>query len=328
VTDEASPPPPPRPRRRTPWWRWAVAAVLLGVLVAFVSPAQVAAAVAEADAGWLLAAVVVSLMAHAVQAGRLALLTRSVGLPWGLRDVVSIHFAALAYTLVIPGGNVAGAAVRIVKLCRGQPPGAAARAGAALLCDRLAATATLGLTGVVGVAMVRPDGTPLWLAAMLGLTLATAALLVPAVVGVGRLTRASGVARLPVVGRTLAKLSAVEPLRPGALLAATGLSLVAHALGIATCALIARALALPLDPGEVAFARAAMLVAALLPVTVAGLGLREGAALLALAGLHHGPREALAWSLLVFAAIWVVPALLGAAAEAARWLRPRRPGPA
>jgi uncharacterized membrane protein YbhN (UPF0104 family) len=294
--------------------------VLIGTLLWAVSPAKVFEAARSAEPSWLLAALGCSLLGHAVQAWRLRLLAGGVGLPWRWRDVMEIHLASLAYTLVVPGGNVAGAAVRIVKLSRGLPPGTIANSGVALLVDRVVATMTLGLTGLLCWAVARPADSWPWVVAVVGLTLLCAAMLMPAVVGVGRLTVWSKATHWPVVDRLIGKLAKVRPMPIPAITGSLTMAVVIHGFGVAVFVLIARSLGLPLDWAQVGWARVVMLVAALLPISVAGLGLREGAAVLVLGGMQQDEGVALAMSLLIFAVVWVVPGMIGAVLEARSWL--------
>lgn len=301
--------------------RFAVAAGLLALVMRLVPAAEVAAAVRQAAWLPLLGACVLAAAVHAVQARRLQGLAAAVGLGFGYRRVASIHLGALAYGLVLPGGNLTGAAVRAVKL--GRNSGRVTEAAAALLADRLLATATLGVTGLVclaaagGIGRASADGTA---AALLGAVAVAGGLaIVPAVVGPERLMRIVPRRRwrawpgVRAVGQRLKRV----PRLPGAVVGrAAGYAVLAHGLGIGVCVLVAGSLGMQLGVWDVGAARALLLVAALAPVTVAGIGVRESAALVVLGAMGEPGGEAVAFALLFFVVMWVVPALAGAGLEA------------
>jgi uncharacterized membrane protein YbhN (UPF0104 family) len=75
---------------------------------------------------------------------------------------------------------------------------------------------------------------------------------------------------------------------------------------------VSRALGLPLGICEIAVGRAVMLIAALPPVSVAGLGAREAAAVAVFSAMGPAPGAAVALSLWGFVLSWLVPGWVGA----------------
>jgi hypothetical protein len=110
----------------------------------------------------------------------------------------------------------------------------------------------------------------------------------------------------------------------GVLVLAGMLALVIHAIGIVTFILVAQALGMSLSLAQIGLARAVMLAAALLPISVAGLGLREGAAVLVLGTQGESQEAAVAMSLLVFVAVWLLPGIVGALIETGELVGRRR----
>lgn len=290
--------------------RWMVAVGLLAALVYAVPFRDVARALARADLCWSAFATGLFFAAHGAHAVRLNLLLRALGLRWTWLDVAHFHFTSLAYALVLPGGAVTGTAVRLYRISQGGRDLGAA--GAGLLLDRLVATLTLGVSGLLGAMIGDFASDPLIVFALLTLSLGAGGALMLALSGAPRLARiAEWMARRGI--------TRAAPLRPT--LYACALSLGIHGFGILAFVFAARALEVPAHFAEMAYARAAMIVAAMLPISVAGLGVREGAALFVLGALGVAPERALAFSLMTFFLGWMIPAGVGALVEAITQIR-------
>lgn len=95
--------------------------------------------------------------------------------------------------------------------------------------------------------------------------------------------------------------------------------MLAHLFGTAAYFCLAGALELEIGFAAIGWVRAAMVLATLLPVSIAGLGLREAAAVLLLAPHAIGDAAALAFALLVFAVSELAVSTLGGLLEAVRF---------
>lgn len=279
-------------------WRWAVALVLAGLVVHAVPASEIAAAMAGAKWGWLGAGLVLSLVVQAAQAVRLGVLVRGAGLAPGFRELLKIQFISLSYGLVLPGGNVVALAVRAHRI--GGPGGQWWATGKVLLADRIVAVLTLALTGLAGLGGIGPASRPVPALLLAGTALAAAAALAVLVVDAPRWRKwwCAGAVSAPLRLRTV--------------LVSLGISLGVHALGIAMFGCVSRALGLPLGLCEIAVGRAVMLIAALPPVSVAGLGAREVAAVAVFSAMGPAPGAAVALSLWGFVLSWLAPGGVGA----------------
>lgn len=301
-------------RRRLKWLvRWVVGLALLALVLVLVPLDEAWAALKSASPGALLAGAGLALVVHMVQARRLQILARALGLEWTWWKVLEIHLSSMAYGLVLPGGNLSGTAVRAYKL--GRRSRQFTQAAAALLVDRVMATAFLGLTGLVCL-IVSPLPEPWAFGLVLaGLTVVGLLALLPAAVGVGSLPGIGRLEPLPVIGKIVVKLAKLPRVPMMVLARAALLATLSHAAGIVVCVYVARSVGLTLEVFSVGVARALMLVAALLPITVAGIGVRESAAVVVLGAMDEATGPALAFSLLFFLVMWVGPAMIGAAME-------------
>ncbi len=176
------------------------------------------------------------------------------------------------------------------------------------------------LFGLVGMAIVCAALLPFGLVQRLGITAIAVALGMAAVAGlglffVGSPERAMGLARLspgPLKKKvtSLASALAGAGLSRGTVAAALGLGVITHLMLSAT--FVASGFALGVDVGffELLSVGNAIVLAVLLPVSIGGVGVREGAAVLLLSGAGVATTDAVLLALLSYLT-GQVPALVG-----------------
>lgn len=262
--------------------------------------------------GPTLAATALAGLAYPLLAWRWWILLRAQEVPLDGAWAHRLTWAGVFYSAFLPGG-IGGDAVRAWAVCRDAPNH---RAGG------LAATAIdrgMGLVMLVATAAIALGArTEAWTrdAQLRGLFLAAATLSLVAAAGAalllalppGRwpsfLRRALGDSRWTVVEDLLTRIRAT----PGAHLAALGLSVVIWLLDFVAIWWLAAAVELPLPFLETCIAGCVAYAATVLPVSLGGHGVREGA-LLATLGLFglvpaHGPQHERA--LLLAILVWAV----------------------
>lgn len=306
-------------------------AVTAGVLVLLLSSIPLAAileALSGAAPSLILAGMALQGAMRLAAAGRLKLLAdvQSLGLSTG--RLLAITLAANFYVLLLPGSAAGGLATWIKYVRHG------AAKGAALLVIGINRGLALAVLIAFGLVAVVVDGLVggLVAAAILGLALGVVALACWAVFV--RPDRSAqlllGVARLPGLRRLgmearlaglATRLTQFGTLSPRGVALVVLLSIVHEILGTGVMWAFAQALGLELGFAAIAWIRVAVQLVLILPLSIAGLGLRE----LTLVGLTTGygiaPAAAVAWSLVIFAGT-VAAALLGGALEAhALWRR-------
>ncbi len=327
----------PEPSKSSGFKRWkrplrlVVAAALLAVLFTQVPVSDVVAALKDVAAGPVVIAALLVALTQIVLAWRLKRLAAVNGSGLSLPRVLEINLTTRFYGLFVPGGNMAGTAIRFARLAAAQEH--VAGTALALAVDRLLATLSLGLVGLAFFVLVAPpQGTP-WLVALLGVTALCVVLMLPAIAGLRLPTIDKDGARRNVLRDRLPKF-VLKTLRKTLNLArqtrripltrlgeALGWSVLMHGIGAAAYWQLAVAMGLDLGLAEGGWARTAMLVATLLPITFAGIGLREGAAVVALAALGVSADQAVALALLCFVVTVLGPGVVGGLLEATRWLR-------
>lgn len=306
--------------------RVAITALLLVWLFRHAGGWQpVLTALRSARPGFILAAFFANLAIQVTIAHRLRLLARVQGVGLGTGEVVEINLVTLFYGLFLPGGGMAAILIRFYRLTRDDRRYAATLA--AIVCDRLLATATLSVAGLIFWLLDGPQRLPQALLVLVVSTAVTALGLWPMLHPAPARWIGPFAARLPLartlwprLADALALFRAI-PLSGQLRLAA--LSIGAHVLGIAVYFLLAGGLGLSVPFVALGWMRSIAMLVAILPFSISGLGLREGA-MVALLGQRGVPGDAaVGYALLVFAITILSVALVGGLIEAYRWFRPR-----
>jgi uncharacterized membrane protein YbhN (UPF0104 family) len=268
-------------------WRHAVGAALLIGLAVTLDSAAIGAAIGGASPGWLIAAVLLSVPQVALSAWRWRYTAARLGAPLGRRQAYAEYYLATFLNQVLPGG-VAGDAARAWRHARNLDAGHAAwqavvieRASGQfvlLLCALAALTASLPLQS----ALVRAvDGRAGWIIAAL----------IAGAVGVAVLLRRRGQLSgriAAVLGRSLL----ARDVWPVQLAASAGVVL--SYITVYICC--ARMIGVTLPTAELWPLVPWVLFAMAIPLSVAGWGVREGAAAVIWAAAGLDPAQGVAIS--------------------------------
>jgi uncharacterized protein (TIRG00374 family) len=291
---------------------WALALLALFLLVRRVPPEDIWAVWRRLTPVQVTALMAANALILVLLAGRWWSILRGQGYRIGYRRPFGYRLAAFAVSYLTPGPQFGGEPLQVYLLRRREAlPLTAATAAVAL--DRLLELVVnfsfliLGIAVVVTLGLAGPNSTaPLFgmTLALLGLPLTYLLLLARGGQPLARVLVA--VARRLGRGHRLATLmAAIEHQagsfcrqRPGHLLLALAVSLVAWAAMVAEYWLAARFLGLSLGPAQTVAALTAARFAYLLPMP-GGLGVFEAGQMLALTALGFGPAEAMALALLI-----------------------------
>jgi hypothetical protein len=270
---------------------FAISAVLVALVLRRAPLAAVVAALSHARPGFVAAGIATLLVVPFLSAARTSCVVRALDLPLRYVQVLQILLGTNFYSLFLPGTQLSGS---LISLYRYRTLGAQVpRAALALGASRLAeATAFVAIAGAILLSRI----VPAWSA------VAAACAVAAAVVALAR-TRLGASVRAPVVLLVL--------------------GLAGMQVGVVAVAsrLLVRSLGAELSYANTLWITAGAYLAALLPISVAGLGVREGT-LVALAGPYGvSAEQAVAWGLLILAGRTAV-ASLGGLLELARVLAP------
>jgi len=269
--------------------RWSISLGLIGLLLILIEPGRVLAELGDLDPGWLILALAVSVFQVGLSAWRWQFTAQRLGLnlPW--RRAFFDYYLASLINQVLPGGLV-GDAWRAHR--HGRHSGQRGRAWRAVIIERASGQLVVVLLTAAALAMV-----PSWRAALVnispGLTMALLLLVITVVIGLfGYLAR-----RWPELFQALRKDTHCALLAPRAWpvqLASSLLIVVSYTL---VFALTARGLGIGLDFLLLMALAMPVLLAMLIPVTVAGWGFREAAAAGIWLSLGMNPEQGIAVAL-------------------------------
>lgn len=260
---------------RAPWLRRvAVSSGLLGAVALWVDPQAIMAQVQRLSPGWVLVALLISVFQVMLSAWRWQLTARLIQVPMRFSYALREYYLALLVNQLLPGG-VLGDAGRAHRHARQSA--STGRAWRAVIIERVSGQVALGLFTLMALLL-----SPLWHAA-LGWT-AWLAIVGAVALAVGVMTVALTLARRRGPLRLPAWYLAVsQDIQRGLLSAGvwplqllSSLAIVASYGVVMVCA--ARAIGVELPALSLLALAPVVLLAMLVPFSVAGWGVREGAA--------------------------------------------------
>jgi hypothetical protein len=302
------------PKKSASWIIWIKAAVgvgLLAILFWSLDWRQFLQTLSTAKFDFLAAALVAYIVGKVLTAVRWAMLARPLGFKNSLKEFVAFYYIGMFFNLFAPS-TLGGDAGKVYYLARDagavDRAETATRAVISILADRTIGMAVLFWIAAVAL-LAFPGYAELFPPAVRYATYIVAVLPILAY------------AAFPLAGRWLAKIrhSLAQKLfdmgnaywrRPDVLAEAVLLSLAFHLIQVAIQVLIADALAFELPWSYALVFFPLVDVVAMLPVSISGIGLREGGYLFFLGRLGVAPEQAIASSI-VWLAIVVASGLVG-----------------
>ena len=301
--------------------RYVFSASVLTLILYLFDASDVLATIASANVVSVVIAVGFALGAQFFTAIRLKLLLLLQNITLSLRQVFFVGLSAIFYGLVIPGGTIAGFAVRFARLSRDSPIETVA---AALVVDRIIATVFLIVVGVTAIALDQAEA--LWV----GIIIA-GAIFGAGVFAFGRRSSMWVIDRLDnVVSKELSDKLRRFGVRIGSaflnfstagsgeVLIVLVTSLLAHLCGCLAYCAIATGMGMDISFLSVCWIRSGMILSTMIPISVAGLGLREVAAIGLLVPLGFGEAQAVGFAIVIFLATPVIVGLIGGFGELLR----------
>ena len=304
--------------------KYAFSLVVLATIFYLIDAHDIFDTMSSIDPAAVLVAVGLALSAQFFSAMRLYRLALLQGISLTYMSVLVVGLSAVFYGLVVPGGSVAAFASRFIQLSREARVESVA---VTLIVDRFVATVFLIAIGVIAIVLDQAEAS--W-----ALPIAVAAFLAAGVLVTGRLVfmrmkssikytsnrdqpnRLKEIANR--IGRAFLKYSATDT---GQVLIIVTASLLAHLSGCLLYWAIAKSLGLDFTLLSMCWIRSGMILITMIPVSVAGLGLRELAAIALLAPLGIGEAQAVGFSIMVFLVTPLAVGLIGGIAELFRVAR-------
>ena len=283
--------------------RVVAAIVLLAILLHFVPPLQVATILRSSSPGWLLLAAVIVFAWRVIAAQRLRVFTSAQDLTVSSSRLYAVSLISSFFGTVTPGYAFTGVVRWYLVSEAGRYKSAAL---AALFNDRLTDLAIMFGMGLGGLLLTQLPTRP-------GLLLPAATLFVLLVASWFALGSSVVTAILPRLAQRLprklrrpavnlaAALGQFGQMPASARLHALLLGAASNALNALGMYCLVLALDLPLSYYDVLWLRCAVFTAGTLPITIMGLGVREGMLIALLLPAGIGAELAVAFSLLILA---------------------------
>lgn len=290
-------------------WRAAIAIALITFIALHLNLARAGAALRHIAPGYAVAAALVMVLVGLVAAAKWFVLLRALGIGVSVAEIVRLTYIAVTWNLALPGGE-SGNLVKAALLAR-QQKSAAGAVWASLLVDQVSLAVAQLIVGILTLLLARypPPHLAVWLGTagviLVSILLLYALFLLP-------LHTQRVDAAVAALSRWLT-VGAREWLAPlwhgltryrghlGALAGAVGLAGLYYATMFSAYWLAARGLGLPFGYPDIAWLLALAGIATLLPITVAGVGVREGIIVYFLQERGVAPTTALAFSFAVLA---------------------------
>jgi uncharacterized membrane protein YbhN (UPF0104 family) len=320
-------------QRRLAWLaRLAITALVLGLLFSRISFDQVLQGLGGLRSPVLAVILANFLLIRFLVAQQMSLGLRALRLSFSIWELFRINLIAGFFSLLLPGDLVAGG-YTWYRLSR--PTGQVAPAGLLLVYLRLLNTATLLGLGLVGMGfdsrLVVGYGRLGLVAMLLGTGLMAVPFFSPramdwleaqpATLALKQRLPARIVRPMQMAWQSIRDFHQLANLR--SLLVLLGLALLAQALGVLNLALLAHAVGVNLSLAALTWVRTVFTVVQMIPLSYAGLGLREATLVVLLQAYDVPQASALALSLAVFAMI-VFGGLLGGLAQVYELARSER----
>jgi uncharacterized protein (TIRG00374 family) len=286
------------------------------------SPADIARRIVSADTVLVTVAVLLNLIAIYFVAYQLKIVMAHMSVAIAMKDIYTVSLATYFYNLLIPGGVSAGA-IKWYKLTgfHGKP----AEVLASMVVARLITTTTILLLGTCALMVDNPFGSSLVLAvgccAIIGITLFYGIVfnqtLVARIVRFGKQRCANIV---PVfIKNLLAKCASpimeAKPMPPSTMYTIFILAFSSYAFLIAVHYVLALSVGIKLPLITIAWIAAIVAFVRVIPITISGLGIREGLLVFLLGSYGVPPHAAIAYALIIFGVV-VTTALIGGMLEA------------
>lgn len=310
------------PRRSALLLRILVSALLLGAVLAYADLDEVVRAVRDGDWGWFVAAIALMAVAVVVGALRWRVLLEGAEIAVTRLRASRVFATSLILNNVLPT-SVGGDAVRAWLV--GRESGRLVGAAAATIVDKVSGVTLLFVLAWVALALDSESvpgslvGVFAWVTLGLVAAFVVGALVVAGVRPVlHRLPE-----RLAVTIREAWTTFRAWTRSARLIVSLVGLGLAYQALAMAVLILVGKTIGLELSFALAAVCASVVLVAMLIPISIGGLGVREGGFVLLLAQADIGAAEATLLSLLSVAAILVASGAVITVASASEAIRAR-----
>ncbi len=304
--------------------RLSIAFGILYYLLRKIPLSEVIASLSSAKVNYVIAAFLLSIFLQLILVHRLKFLTDKQGMSLSIFQLLEINLAVVFYRLFLPGGNLMGGAIRFYKLSRLKNK--RAEALATVIFDRIAATIAVCAIGILFWIVDFPSNSGYTGPSMI---VSLGVLLILYILLFGRRTPLFLSKYFKLVNpsfipqkfhKLLLSLNQYQNLSLSSLAFIFTISITAQLLGILIYYLLAISLGINISFITIGWIRSAVVIITMVPISISGLGVREGMLLFLLKPYGILEEEALALSFLVFGATLLLIGAIGGLLEGRKLL--------
>lgn len=300
--------------------RFAVAIVIIIFLFTKINIQEMFGSLISAKLVYVIPAVLGSLLAWAINSYRLKFFSALNGLYITTFQAFEINLSTVFYGLFLPGGNLTGGIIKFYKLSK--KGNQLSEAFISLALERVFATVALCLVGLFFWLISFPKDLNTYVLFMIlvliGLTGFCLLLFLDRDQKVIKwfLGIANRIYESNKLNKFVDNLSGLGKLSYGTLLFMILISLASQLVNVVVFFLLLQSIDIDISIITIAWVRSLVILVTMIPISIAGMGLREASFIVLLGTFGVNDSTAFAYSLLVFIVTRIVPGLIGGLFEA------------
>jgi uncharacterized protein (TIRG00374 family) len=304
--------------------RIAVAVCILFYIFINIPFSDVLSVISASSLEFVVSAMIIYSILQIISGYRLKIIAHNQGLSINTFQAVEINLSKMFYGLFLPGGSFAGGTVRFLKLFDKQRN--IPMSLAIITLDAFVAIITLCFVGsIMWVIHVPPKTELLLLIILLLLTGCIMMILIlfqDKIVLLNKLkTRVLNFRYVPQkIKQIIDTLSEYKNVSLSLLATIITLSIITQLMGITVFYSLAMSLDIDISYVAIGWIRTVVAIAVMLPITISGIGVREGVFIFLLAQYGIGAENSLAFSIVIFVFTVLVPAVVSGILEGRKFL--------
>ena len=300
--------------------RFVVAIAIIVFLFTKISIPDVVNSIISAKLNYVILALILTIVSWTVSSYRLKFFTSLQGLSISTFQAFEINLSTLFYGLFLPGGNLTGGIIKFYKISRKDNK--LSEAFIALALERVFATVALCIVGLFFWTISIPHDIDLLVLIMifllLGLTCVCLVIFIDRDQRVIKwfLSLANSIYVSPKLNKFVESLSHLGRIPLRSLIFMIGISLASQIINVVVFFLLLKSISLDVSIVSIGWIRSLVVLVTMIPISISGMGLREGSFIILLGTYGISEDNAFAYSLLVFTVTRIFPGLLGGLFEA------------
>ncbi|MGB2692307.1 MAG: lysylphosphatidylglycerol synthase transmembrane domain-containing protein [Thermodesulfobacteriota bacterium] len=295
--------------------RFAIAIAIIIFLFTKISFPDVVGSIISAKLHYVILAIIVSVLAWIVASYRLKFFSALQGLLISMFQAFEINLSTLFYGLFLPGGNLTGGIIKFYKLSSKEKK--LSEAFITLAIERVFATLALCIIGLFFWILSFPKDLNLLVLSMVIILLGLGSFC--SLIFIDREQRvikwllrlANNVYVSPKLNRFVKNVSGLGKIPLESLIFMIAISMASQLLNVFVFFLLLKSIDLDVSFVSIGWIRSVVVLVTMIPISISGMGLREGSFIILLGAYGISENSAFAYSIIVFAVTRVLPGLLG-----------------